>query len=125
MSRTSGRYTVCLLVSLLLGCHNCSDQVVSELMSPDAALTATSFVRNCGATTDFSSQVSVHGESAGFREDREIVFIARGRHDLVVSWTGPKALSVRCLSCARKDVFRQVAALGNIDITFDLRLSEF
>lgn len=120
MIQCLSRYAVCLLGCLLLACNPCSDQVVSDVKAPEGVLTATSFLRNCGATTDFSSIVSVHRNSVGFREDREIVFVAKGRHDLFVSWGGPKALSIRCPSCTRKDIFRQVSALGDIDVSFDI-----
>jgi hypothetical protein len=118
--RIAGCCAVLLLVSVQFGCNVCSDEAVSNTSSPDAVLVATSFVRNCGATTDFSSMVSVHRKDTGFKEEREIVFVAKGRHDLLVSWTGPKTLSIRCTSCGRKDVFRQVVALGSVDVAFDI-----
>jgi hypothetical protein len=105
---------------IFLGCRNCSDEVTAEITSPDATLSATSFVRDCGATTAYSSIVSVHKKSAGFRDDNEIVFVANGRHDLAVSWIGPRVLSIRCNSCMRKDIFRQVTVLGHIDVAFEL-----
>ena len=37
----------------------CSNQVISKTKSPDGSLEAVVFQRDCGATTDFSTQVSI------------------------------------------------------------------
>ena len=120
MTRLQLRYFVPLLTCLLLGCNTCSDQVSGEVLSADGVLNATSFVRNCGATTDLTSIVSIHRNDEGFRDDKSFVFVAKGRHQLVVTWVGPKALSIRCPGCARADIFREVTALGHVDIVFDM-----
>lgn len=109
-----------LFVGFLLGCNVCADQVVSQADSPDAVLAITSFVRNCGATTDYSSMVSVHRKSEGFRDEQDVVFVAKGRHDLSIKWTRPRALLIACSSCKRKQIFRQVTALGDIDVAYQL-----
>ena len=109
---------VAFLVCLLSGCGLCSDTVVSEVTSPDGAMTATWFVRNCGATTEFSSIVSVHRKSEGFRNERDIVFVVAFRPQLSLTWTGRRTLSVECEGCLRANVFRKVTALGSIDIVY-------
>lgn len=43
---------------LLLGAM-CSNEVISESKSPDGSLEAVVFQRDCGATTGFSTQVSI------------------------------------------------------------------
>jgi hypothetical protein len=37
----------------------CSNDVLNEAVSPDGKYVATAFIRSCGATTDFSPQVSL------------------------------------------------------------------
>jgi hypothetical protein len=98
------------------GCGLCSDEVQAELVSPDNALKATWFIRDCGATTDFSTIVSVHRPDNGYRDAGDFVFVAKGRKQLRVAWTGPSKLTVECTGCQRKDVFRRVTLLGNVDI---------
>lgn len=47
-----------LLLAILAGCVNpCNNQIVQEAVSPDGRYAATAFIRDCGATTDFSPQV--------------------------------------------------------------------
>jgi hypothetical protein len=78
------------------------------------------FERNCGATTDFSSMVNVQSASDKFRPDEGLLFVAKGRYDLSVAWAGPRTLLITCPSCARKNVFREVIALGDIDVKYSL-----
>jgi hypothetical protein len=59
--------------------------VKQEAKSPDGKYVATAFVRNCGATTDFSAQVDVH--EAGSKPGKE-GNVYRGYHsqDIQVAW---------------------------------------
>jgi len=113
-------YTGCLLGFLLAACNPCSDEILSETTSPDGVLTATFFIRNCGATTDFSSIVSIHRKSEGFRNDDGIVFVANGQNQPTLNWTDAKTLSIECRECTRTNIFRQVSALGNVDLVYHL-----
>ncbi len=119
LNRAMRLFCVLCVVSILTGCNPCSDEVLSEVHSPDGVMTATLFIRDCGATTDFSSIVSIHRKGRGFRSEDDRVFVAKGRHDFDITWTGPNALMIRCGNCAPKEVFRQTAKLGKIDISFD------
>ncbi len=113
-TRAAIRLLVCLAIS---GCL-CSDQVTSEATSPDGMLTATVFVRNCGATTDFVSKVSLHPKLEGFKDERTLVFVAHGGQPISASWKGPRSLTVECTGCARPDVSYQVTTVGDIDILY-------
>jgi hypothetical protein len=69
-----------LALGVLAGCGfapECGDEIVSRADSPGGRHTAVVFVRNCGATTDFNTNVAVlpaGTEGRGARED--IVFVA-------------------------------------------------
>jgi hypothetical protein len=103
---------------LLQDCGLCSNEVISESSSPDKALMATSFVRNCGATTDFSMIVSVHRFGSTFRDDNDIVFVASGRGPLRLAWTGPRKLTIDCGGCPRKNIFKKISIIGDVDISY-------
>ena len=92
--------------SLLAGCdYGCANRVISEWPSPDGSRHAVVFERDCGATTGFSTQVSVVAPGrvpAGGGN----IFIADGDHGAVppgpgggppvhVQWLGPRMLEVR------------------------------
>src|SRR6266576_3283191 len=110
---------VCSLI-WLVSCNPCSDTPRSKATSADGRLVANFYERNCGATTDFSSMVNVQSTSDKFRAEEGLLFVAKGRYDLSVSWTGPRTLLITCPSCARKNVFREVVALGDIDVRYSL-----
>jgi len=100
----------------MIGC-TCSDALMYKAESPDHALVATAFERDCGATTDFSRIVTIGRPSDNYKEERNIVFVVKGQHPVNLKWTAPRKLDVECL-CPRRSVFRQVTALGDIDISY-------
>ena len=116
----------CLLVVLVcsliwqVSCGICDDDLKSKAASTDGQLVAYVYERNCGATTDFSAMVNVQSSRVQFHEDEGILFVAKGRYDLSVEWTSPRALLITCSKCSRKDVFRQVVAFGDVDVKFVL-----
>ncbi len=53
MMRVVAKYLIFFPGLIFLGCRNCSDEVTAEITSPDATLSATSFVRdNAAGVTD-------------------------------------------------------------------------
>jgi hypothetical protein len=121
MPRFSESAITILFLSLISCGGVCADKIVTESISPDGALKATVFIRDCGATTDFSEMVSIHRPDNTFKDDSDLVFVAKGRGQLGVSWAGPRQLSIECDGCQRKDIFREVAKLADIDITVQSR----
>jgi hypothetical protein len=99
-------------------CSTCSDTLISSVKSADGGLVATVFERNCGATTDFSSMVNLQNSSDKFNANEGRLFVAKGRYDVSVTWTGPKQLVITCNGCQRRDIFREVTAEGDIDISY-------
>jgi hypothetical protein len=92
--------------------------VITVEKSPDGQLAATLFVRNCGATTDFSTIISVHRPDSTFKDDSSMVFVAKGEPTIQLNWDGPRSLSIGCQKCDRQEVFRRVTALGDVDISY-------
>jgi hypothetical protein len=86
-----------------LGCEN---RLLDERVAPDGKLKAVVFVRNCGATTSFSTEVSILEAAASLpRNGGEVVFVATTGHGLApagpgggpevqVRWEGPSRLTV-------------------------------
>src|SRR5580765_626508 len=108
------------LACLTVSCGDlCGDEVRSQVPSPDKAWTASWWVRDCGATTDFSTHVSVHGTGDDATTDTAIVFIMKGKPELSLKWIGPAQLSIHCPDCLHRDVFRQVDKMGHVKIAFD------
>jgi len=103
---------------VMVGCSLCSKEVVQNSQSPDGLLQATWYTKNCGATTDFSTVVSVHRSDSSYTDDSDIVFVATGKQAIKLTWAGTHHLSIECGSCERATVFREVTKIGDIDVSF-------
>jgi hypothetical protein len=110
------------------GLAACSDMCANTehqtAKSPDGRITAILFDRDCGATTGFSTQVSLVGpdeKPAG----KGNVFIADQGTDSTtwggpwaeLKWLGPNRLLVRYDATAR--VFAQNGNVGDVQISFE------
>ena len=115
------RFSLLVLVAtvmVMISCSVCSTEVVQGSRSPDGVLQATWYTKNCGATTDFSTVVSVHRPDSSYKDDSDIVFVAKGKQTMKLGWAAPNHLSVACSSCGRTAIFREVTKIGDIDISF-------
>ena len=123
MNRLIRGMTVSLLLSfalMTLSCSPCEDTPRLSVPSPDQRIVATFYERGCGATTDFTSMVNVQSKKRKFNGDEAIIFIVKGRYDISIEWHTPTALTIRCAACSRKNVFREVSAFGDIDVSYSL-----
>ena len=69
-----------------MGCGLCGNEIGYEEYSPDRKLKAVVFKRDCGATTGFSTQVSLLGSAEKLRDEGGNVFIADGDLKIRVQW---------------------------------------
>jgi hypothetical protein len=71
----------------------CENEIVSEIPNPDKTLKVVIFQRSCGATTDFSTQISVLPLSKSLPDDDGNIFVADTNHGRARSaaWGGPEA----------------------------------
>lgn len=72
-----------LLLSTVFG-GMCGNEIFQEAYSPDGEYKAVVFQRDCGATTGFSTQISILKASADLPDKGGNVFIIDGHPD----WTG-------------------------------------
>jgi hypothetical protein len=120
------------LLAALMICSGCSDAcqntVASRSLSPDGKHVAVLFQRDCGATTGFSTQISVlddSGNPSGFGN----TFIADDDHGAahVGSWDGPWA-ETRWLSAdrlliryaAKSRLFKQSERASDVSIIYQV-----
>ena len=96
----------------------CSDEMLSEVFSPDERWVASIFVRNCGATTDFATRVEVRWRSNQSSED-DRVFVVNGKPEVHVHWLDESTLAVKCEECVDEDIRRRMTKLGSIKIEFE------
>jgi len=115
-----------LLAVLSAGCVDpCANTEVARTPSPDGEMEAVLFERNCGATTDFTTQISI-GKAGAASRGSGTVFIADAGHGAApaAAWKGPWAeaswtdggLLIRYDARAR--VFRHETEVEGVRITY-------
>jgi hypothetical protein len=121
-----------LLFTALMTCAGCSDAcqntVASRSLSPDGSHVAVLFQRDCGATTGFSTQISIldaNGKPSGGGN----VFIADDNHGAArigdwegswaeMKWLSPEHLLIRY--AAKSRLFKQVERVSGVGITYQI-----
>lgn len=113
-----------ILVSLLLalsvflgGCHSCENDISNSIVSPAGKLKVVVFNRSCGATTGFSTQVSIIPTSSSLLEDSGNILILDGAIPLKVVWWSDAELHVSGLGSAK--VFKRAASVPDVLIRYD------
>ena len=88
--------TLCAVLALLCGCGPdlCANAQVSEDVSPDPRFKAITFRRDCGATTNYSVQVSIVPADKSLPNETGNVFVASGEPLVVVRWVADRHLSI-------------------------------
>ncbi len=117
------------LLGLLAACSDgCGNDIVSRVDAPGGALSAVMFQRDCGATTGFTTQVSIlrAGEALAGKGN---VFIADDDHGAArvgpwdgpwadIRWLGPDHLRIRY--AAKTRVFLKQESMAGVRVTYQL-----
>jgi len=95
----------------------CSDTILSEAASPDGSWVATLFERDCGATTYYSTQLSLRPATKRFKPDKQpSAIVVQTEGCIQYWWEGQSNLVVRLPDDAR--VFRQEQWQDGITIRY-------
>ena len=88
--------TVVVAAIMAVGCGLCGNEDEVRVTSPDGKHVAHSYLRNCGATTDYVTMVDMEtpGHSNGIN-----AYSADGAHELTLRWTSPQELHIECRGC--------------------------
>jgi hypothetical protein len=89
-----------LLLAIVLtgGCNLCRNEIVAEIPSPKGDKRAVVFQRDCGATTGFSTQVSILSRGIRLRDEGGNAFVADDDHGAVPHMGNVMAIDVRWTS---------------------------
>ncbi len=115
--------TITISLLLLSGCGLCGNEILSESLSPDGSKRAVLFSRNCGATTDYSWQISILGAKEVLPDDGGNAFVADTDHGAVqemkveVDWKDSDHLIVSYPEHAR--VFHQSTMVRGVRISYE------
>ena len=72
----------------------CGNDPINTDVSPDEERVAIAFIRSCGATTPFYTQVSILDKPGKLANEAGNVFIAEGKHPVSVQWEGNEKLKI-------------------------------
>ena len=112
----------------LVGRDMCNNDIAQEVSSPNGKYKAIIFERDCGATTDFSTQVSVLKASKSLsRSDGGNVFVADSNRGVVgtdikgvmavyAHWASNSVLEIHYPSGAR--VFEKNDRIGDVTVHY-------
>jgi hypothetical protein len=120
---TAGISLVALSVWLVACADPCENRVLSEWTAPSGNTRAIVFERSCGATTDFSTHVSVVHALGPSPKAGGNVFAADSDHaaakDMTVSvrWVTQDQLIIRYPSRAR--VFKKEAQVNGVAVAYE------
>lgn len=115
-------WTIMLTLSLA-GCNlsltgECSDEIKQEAKSPDGKYVATWYVRDCGATTSFSTIVNLRIGSARFNGNEGEVFVVKGQPQVKIAWNNESSLQVSCPECRSEDIFKRETLHNSISVSY-------
>jgi hypothetical protein len=95
--------TIALIVACAVGLFlyfasvTCGNDIHREYISPDKQLKAVVFQRNCGATTGFSTQISIIDADKNLSNGGGNIYIINGQPEKVapdVSWPSSRKLNI-------------------------------
>jgi hypothetical protein len=110
-----------LALGLLTGCDLCKEEIWGTATSPDGKWTATTIMRDCGATTSETISVNVHRTgSKGFEADHNALVMKHGQAPGIV-WSGNDHLLLDCSGCDSKDEIARATQIGPIHIEHRMR----
>jgi hypothetical protein len=119
---------VWLIALCASGCGDtCGNEELSRVLSPDGMHAVVVFERSCGATTGFSTQVSLVGSGNVLPPEPGNIFIADTNHgaapaaawggpDIQIQWGSNTQVTVSYHRAAR--VFRSVASHSGVEILY-------
>lgn len=126
ISRFIKRIGYCLIpiFFLVFGCsqedsgllYRCGNTLLSEQLSPQKTLILSHYERDCGATTDFVTIVSIRQSDQSFKHDSNaIVAVAKGKLSLDSEWVSETKVKIR----SSGELFRKENRFGDVDVTYE------
>lgn len=93
--RVSGAVSLIVFGASVASCGDlCGNEEVLSVVSPSGKVRAVAFTRSCGATTDFTTQVSLVGVGESLPNEVGNVFIVKGKLPLSLRWLSEQSLHI-------------------------------
>ena len=82
----------------------CGNDPINAEVSPNGELVAIAFIRSCGATTPFYTQVSILKAQGRLPNKSGNIFIIEGKHPVSASWEGNDELKIAGAGCGKRSL---------------------
>ncbi len=95
-NRLYSKVALAFIVIMLASCDECTNEVIQSVKSPTNKYIATVYIRDCGATTRFITQVNIRDVAKDFSGDdwNGVVFAADNRAPLSINWEDEGTLKI-------------------------------
>jgi len=110
------RKLILLLFLILEACSPCGNDPIHAAKSPDQKKVAIAFVRNCGATTDYSTHVSILDAPGKLGNDSGNILILKGKRPISVDWVSNKKLVVS--GTLKSESFLPLTSFNGISVDY-------
>ena len=110
-------FAILLTFVLAIGCTDlCGNDPLHGEESPDKSRLAVAFVRSCGATTGFSSHVSIVPRNKPIPNEPGNILVVGGKQPLSVKWQSNSELEIELPKESK--IHKQTEGLGEISIKY-------
>ena len=109
-------FALLALSMTLSGCDLCENETSQTVISPSGKLKTVVFNRSCGATTGFSTQVSIIPASDSLPNEGGNTLVLRGTVPLKVDWKSDSVLNLTGLGAA--EVFHQSRSVRGVSVNY-------
>jgi len=117
MRATLKHCALLILGYVLAGCSPCENVVSQSISSPSGEYKAVVFSRNCGATVEFNTQISVLRSSDILRDDAGKILVLGGSIPLKIKWLDNSKVSIEGLSNAK--IFKKSDFEMGISVSYE------
>ena len=105
-----------LIIFLIAGCGDmCGSELIQESESPNGKLKAVSFLYNCGATTDFSTQVSILDLDEAIDSSGN-VFTSKGKNNIRITWISNNELIIE--NTKSLNTYKKEKEFDSVSVTY-------
>jgi hypothetical protein len=112
------------ILIILIGFMGCEDvaqnTIVKKSQSPNVKYIAIAFIRDAGATTDFSPQVSVIKSGELFENRSGNAFIGNKSEYIDIEWIDSSTLKT-FYDCGEKDLFKKEKKIYEVTMEYEKR----
>ena len=108
------------LAAVASGCDltgPCENSPIAEIASIDGSVSAWVFVRDCGATTARSTQVSILRAGEGPPVDAGNAFVIDAESQVVATWRESSRISISFERTG--EIFKQESVVAGVEISYE------